>query len=160
ELVRCLAFVWAARLAFGRGLTVPATVIAATLLTHVRYECGANRTETFMAAAEISGVGLYFPWLPGRKLRWLRLARLPLGVAPWFKQNGIAAGAACGLHLLASLTRDRLCRGARVRDILRPLAAYTASLCAAGAIVLLVLALQGALHETWNALVTFNGYYF
>lgn len=47
------------------------------LLTHVGYECGGNRTETFVILFERLAVLGYVRWLRGRRLAWLPPGRVP-----------------------------------------------------------------------------------
>jgi hypothetical protein len=155
QLLRGAAFVFAARLAFGPGMIVPAALLAAAALTHLRYECGGNRAETYVAALEVGGVAMYLHWLRRGALGWLLAAALVLGTAPWFKQNGIGAGVACGVHLLAALVTRRLAAPGGTA-----LMVYGVGVCLPGLIVVAALTAQGVLAPAWEALVTFNGYYF
>jgi len=72
------------------------------LLTHLHYECGGNRTETFVVPCEILAVLSYLRWQRAGRLPWLAFAGLFAGAAPLFKQSGLAALGACALHLLWS----------------------------------------------------------
>ncbi len=99
-LVTLLALTATATRIYGRALLLPALLASAILLTDVRFECGSNRTETMVVAAEALAILGYVSWLRRRRFRWLLLAGLAAGAAPLCKQSGAAAGLACGLHLL------------------------------------------------------------
>ncbi|TWT42037.1 hypothetical protein RAS1_31640 [Phycisphaerae bacterium RAS1] len=150
--VTLAALVAIARSLYGRAVTLPAVLIGAALLTHLRYECGAFRTETFVTACECALVAAYLRWRRGNGTAWLVLAGLAAGGGPWFKQSGVAAAAACGMHLLWLSVRGQ----ARWRDAgIFAAAAGLPSLCAVG-----VLTCQGVLGEWWYAVVEFNRLYF
>lgn len=150
--VTLISFVWLARLLYGPAVLLPAVLVAAGLLTHVRYECGAFRTETFVTACECTLVAFYVHWLRSPHPRWLLLAGLAAGTGPWFKQSGIAAASVCGLHLLWMLARRR----ASVRSV----ACFLAGCAAPSAVAVVVLAMQGVVSEWWYAVVGFNRLYF
>lgn len=103
------AFAALARTAFHPSIWPLAVLTAGVLLCHPRYECGANRTETFVVAAELTAVLGYVRWLHGGRTAWLVLGGLAAGAAPWFKQSGLAAAAACALHLAYVQLRARRC---------------------------------------------------
>ncbi|MBU0638569.1 MAG: glycosyltransferase family 39 protein [Planctomycetes bacterium] len=161
-LAALLGFVALARRAYHPSLLLPAVIVGGLVLTHQRYECGANRTETFVAACEILTILAYLRWVTGRRFRWLALAGLVAGAAPLFKQSGLGAAGACGLHLLWLQLRAR--RAATPPDA--PGGLWKQWAVAGGGFVMLpllaaaLLAAQGALGEAWFAVVTFNRAYF
>ena len=149
--VSLIAFVVVARAAYGSSMSVLAAITGCVLLTHLVYEGGANRTETFVVACELTAVAGYVCWLRNRKLRWLILGAMAAGVAPLFKQSGLAAGVACAAHL--ALTQRR---AAGWRLWLAVCGAFAVTpLCAAAA-----LRIQGGLGEAWHAVGSFNRAYF
>ncbi|MDX2200351.1 MAG: glycosyltransferase family 39 protein [Phycisphaerae bacterium] len=156
------AFVILARRIYGAAITLPAAVLAAALLAHFGFECGANRTETYVVCAEVGGVALLLcaiscaPSDP-RQLSLLVLAGLFLGAAPWFKQVGVAALAGSSVYLLltaASPTRGGI-RAASRRLIPLWLAAALPTLAIVG-----WLAARGALADGFFAFAKFNQAYF
>ena len=170
------AFVAIARLAYRPSLTVPAAVLGGILLTHLTYECGANRTETLVLTCETLAVLGYLCWWRRGGLGWLVLAGLAAGAAPFFKQSGLATGVACALHLgWTQLRAGRADHGDRPRG-LKPAALQLCSrsrgsrwkpwLVAGGAFavaplaVALTLFAQGALGQAWQAVGSFNRAYF
>ncbi|MGD8453725.1 MAG: glycosyltransferase family 39 protein [Phycisphaerae bacterium] len=168
-----LAFVGLAGTVYQRDLLLPAAVCGGLLLTHPLYEGGANRTETFVIAAESLAVLGYARWYRGGRWHWLILAGLAAGAAPLFKQSGLAAGAACALHLAGSqLLRSRmpLVAGQRVplvacppvprRSALAPWLIAGATFAIAPALAAVALWHVGALGEAWRAVGAFNRAYF
>ncbi len=164
------AFVGIARTVYGRSMTLPAAAVGAVLLTCLVYECGANRTETFVVACESVAVLGYLRWRVGwapppndarsplpitgnRGLAWLGLSGLAAGAAPLFKQSGLAVTAACGLHLFGTMAIRR-------RFQLPPLLVAGAAFAIVPACAGLELASQGALGEAWYAVGRFNRAYF
>ncbi len=93
-----LAFVAAARSAFGGAITPFALVGGAVVLTAGHFECGSNRTETFVLTCETVAMAAYLRWLRTPRCRWLVVAGLFAGAAPLFKQSGLAIGAACAFR--------------------------------------------------------------
>jgi len=147
-----VAVVAAARAGLRRGLVLPAAVAAAVLLTDVRLECGAVRTETLVVLLESAAVAAYLHWLRRGRPGAAVLAGLLAGAAPLGKQSGIAAGLAIGLHGAWLAWREpRRRRGA---------AAALAAACVAPATAAGVLAAQGALGEAAYAVGAFNRAYF
>ncbi|MCC6359622.1 MAG: hypothetical protein IT450_12830 [Phycisphaerales bacterium] len=124
--------------------------LATALLTHLAFECGADRTETLVNAAELLGVFAYFRWLASQRRAWLVTAGLLLGVAPWCKQSGLGAIVACGLHLLFAVRSGRIAS----------FATLVVGLCLPTFVFAAILARQGALGEAWYAVVQFNRLYF
>ena len=161
-LCALVAVVGSARQAYRRSLLVPAAFVAATLLADVRFEGGGDRTETFVIACETLGVCAYLRWLRVKHPAWLTTSGLALGVAPLFKQSGVAAAAACALHLAWVQWRGRGDVASRSQrdSIWRPWlvagGAYIVPLLLAAG----VLAWQGALGEAFFAVGRFNRAYF
>ncbi len=147
-----VSVVAAARAGLRRGLVLPAAVAAAVLLTDVRLECGAVRTETLVVLLESAAVAAYLHWLRRGRPGAAVLAGLLAGAAPLGKQSGIAAGLAIGLHGAWRAWREpRRRRGA---------AAALAAACVAPATAAGVLAAHGALGEAAYAVGGFNRAYF
>ena len=169
-LVGMAAFVGIARAAFGRSMVWLAVPTAAVLLTHLAFECGANRTETYLVACETLAVLCYVQWMRRRAAPWLLLVGIAGGVAPWFKQSGLAAIVACTIHLVletgsaadASTPSRDAERGAPASQ--GPTFAAFFTLLAGFVLVQIagatVLAAQGALTEAWFAVAAFNRAYF
>lgn len=133
-----------------------ATALASFYITHARYQGGANRTETFLVPCELAAVALYVRgYARDRAWVWLLSGAL-CGAAVLFKQVGVAALGAMGLHLLWLMLIRRLPFQSGVLRGLLILAGFAATLLLAGA----TLAAQGALYEAWFAAVTFNQSYF
>lgn len=164
------AFSGAAAALFHPSVRGLALVVGALVLTHLRYECGGNRTETWVVALETLAVCGYLRWRCSRRHAWLVVAALAAGAAPVFKQAGIAAAAACLLHGLCGwwLRRHHHARragpgppveptpcGPRAAWVTAALAALAPSATAAG-----VLAAQSALSEAHFAVGAFNHAYF
>ncbi len=147
-----IAVVAAARAGLRRALVLPAAVAAAVLLTDVRLECGAVRTETLVVLCESAAVAAYLHWLRRGRPGAAVLAGLLAGAAPLGKQSGIAAGLAIGMHWAWLAWREpRPRRGA---------VAALAAACVAPAAAAGVLAAQGALGEAAYAVGVFNRAYF
>jgi len=151
-------FVVAAGALFHRSVLVVAAVVGVLLLTHQRYECGSNRTETFVLACEMWVIAGYVRWLGRTRTRgrwvWLVVAGVAGGLAPFFKQSGLAASAACAVHLAWLQVTGR-----RPRHASPWIAAggACAAVVAGGA---LALAWTGSLAEAWFAVFRFNRAYF
>jgi 4-amino-4-deoxy-L-arabinose transferase-like glycosyltransferase len=146
---------------YGRSLLLPALLTGGVLLTHVGYECGANRTETFVVLCETLVVLGYLRWLRRRRWAWLACAGFFGGAALLFKQAGVAAGTACALHLLWTQVRAHIGKSAGStaawwKPWLVAGACFALAPVAAGG----VLAAQGALGQAWFAIVGFNRAYF
>ncbi|MFQ5806879.1 MAG: glycosyltransferase family 39 protein [Phycisphaerae bacterium] len=160
--IAIVGFVAVARTAYHRSLWLAALATGCVLLTHLRYECGGNRTETFVVPCEILAVLGYLRWRRSGRLRWLVFGGLFAGAAPLFKQSGLAALGACALHLAWSqLSRRRV--GAE-RDPAKPwwvpwVVAGAAAATLPG-IAAAALAAQGALGEAYFAIWKFNRAYF
>ncbi len=163
----------AARGAFGRAITPFALAFAAAWLTALHYECGANRTETFVLACETGAMAAYLAWINSRRRAALAAASLLAGAAPLFKQSGIAVGLACALHLTLIAGWERGGRARAARSIDPPASGPPASPVAIGdalvagcagiilpALAAAWLALHGALSEAAFAVGRFNRAYF
>ena len=110
-LLTLLGFIAVARCIYHPSIWPVALLLASVLLTHIFYQCGANRTETFVAAAETLAVLGYLRWRRGGAWSWLALAGLSAGVAPLCKQAGIAAlaaGASVALDPADSASHGRI----------------------------------------------------
>lgn len=139
-----------------RGAAAFATILLAFFLTHGYYTGGTNRTETFLVACELAAVLWYVRgFASDRWWKWL-LAGVFCGMAFLFKQVGLAAFAALGLHLLFLVIIRRLGFLAAVRRGLLMVVGLGALLGVAG----LYLAWQHALGEALNAVFGFNRAYF
>jgi 4-amino-4-deoxy-L-arabinose transferase-like glycosyltransferase len=154
----CGALVVAAARAYGPGLRVPAALAGAVLLTHQGFECGANRTETWLLSCELLAVCGYLAWLRGGRWRALVIAGLAGGAAPLFKQSGVTALLACGTHLAWTQWRGAAPAAARVRWQPWAVLAFAAALPAA--LTGVWLGRQGVLGEALFAVGPFNRAYF
>lgn len=144
--------------AYGRSILWVSLPTAALLLTQVQFECGANRTETFLAACESLAIFCFLGWRGGRAAGWLLAAGAAAGLAPWFKQSGLGALAACGAHLLVCGAGDPppARTDSTARGTMRASAWFAAGVLAAQLPGLVALAWRGALAEAWVAVVQFN----
>jgi 4-amino-4-deoxy-L-arabinose transferase-like glycosyltransferase len=173
------AFIGIARRAYDPSVTVPAAILGAALLTHLRYECGANRTETFVVTCETLAIFAYVRWWRGGRTGWLVAAGLAAGLAPLFKQSGLAVAAAGALHLAwmqirwtrrssatgrssatAGATSAAVAEPRHHRPDWRPWVAAGAGLAVFPLAVALALFRTGALGAAWHAVSTFNRAYF
>jgi 4-amino-4-deoxy-L-arabinose transferase-like glycosyltransferase len=141
---------------FYRGAAAFATVLLSFWLTHGFYTGGTNRTETFLVAWELAAVLFYVRgYAKDRWWKWY-LAGMCCGAAFLFKQVGLAAWGAMGLHtIILMLTREVPFRQAVARCFL-----LLGGLCATVALAAAYLASQGALDDAWFATFTFNHAYF
>ena len=139
-----------------RGSAVFATILLGFYLTHAYYTGGTNRTETFLVACELTAVAFYMRgWARDRWWTWY-LAGVMCGLAFLFKQVGLAAWGAMGLHTLILMLARRLpARTGLRRGLLLLVGAGTTVGLAA-----LYLAAQGALGEALFATFGFNRAYF
>jgi 4-amino-4-deoxy-L-arabinose transferase-like glycosyltransferase len=146
----------AARGAFGRPTAIAATLIAACFLTHPYYEGGTHRTESYLVVCELWAVALYVLGVQRRHWAWFVAAGACGGLAFVFKQVGLAAWGALGVHTLAlALLRHVSWRAAIGRGL--------ALLTGGGAVIGLTaaaLAAQGTFDAAWGAIFTFNRAYF
>ncbi|MBL8877659.1 MAG: glycosyltransferase family 39 protein [Phycisphaerales bacterium] len=132
------------------------TALASFYITHARYQGGSNRTETFLVPCELLAVALYVRgFARDRNWKWL-VAGLCCGAAVLFKQVGVAALGAMGLHLIWLMIVRSIPFRTGVRRGLLILAGFGATISIATA----YLASEGALAEAWFAAVTFNQSYF
>jgi hypothetical protein len=164
-LVSLGAFVAGARTIYHRDILLPAAVVGVLLLTDQRFECGANRTETWVVGLEAAGVAAYVRWLRTRRPPWLLVAGLCAGTAPLFKQSGLAAAGAIGLHWVwMQLVTARRADPQRGRTGQTSRFVQACVLCAALAVPAALaggaLAAQGALGEAAFAVGRFNRAYF
>lgn len=154
-IVAHVAFYLIARSVYFAGSAVVLTILGSFFMTHAYYQGGANRTETFLIACELAAVAFYVRgWLRNRWYHWLA-AGLLATTAFLYKQVGLAAFGAMGLHTLLMVPYRRLRPAEAVRRCL---------LIAAGGLVPIalsaaVLAWQGALEEAIFAAFTFNRAY-
>ncbi|MBK8915114.1 MAG: glycosyltransferase family 39 protein [Phycisphaerales bacterium] len=135
---------------------------AAVLMTHLRFECGANRTETFVTLCETIGVAAYLRWRLTGRGGLLCVAAVAFGAAPLFKQSALAAALACAAHFTWTLFLNRGSRCADRRPPLRAplLLASGAALLLPAALALTALSGPGQLAAAWHAVVQFNRAYF
>jgi 4-amino-4-deoxy-L-arabinose transferase-like glycosyltransferase len=141
---------------FFRGAAAFATILLSFFLTHAFYTGGTNRTETFLVPCELAAVLFYMRgFARDRWWRWY-LAGVFCGLAFLFKQVGLAAWGAMGIHtIVLVLTRDiRVTAGLR-RCVLLLLGAATVPAAASA-----YLAEQGALAPAVFAAFGFNRAYF
>lgn len=150
-----LFFVTCASVYF-RGAAALTTVLLSFFITHSYYQGGCNRTETFVVVFELAAVATYTRgWANDRWWKWL-LVGIFCGAAFLYKQVGLAAWGAMGLHLIVlSLTGQLPLAVAAKRCVLLLL-----GLCVTLAIASLALASQGEFNEAWFATFTFNRSYF
>lgn len=139
-----------------RGAAAIATVLASFYITHGYFQGGTNRTETFLVMFELAAVAAYVRgcWRD-RWWVWL-LAGLLCGFAFLFKQVGLAAWGAMGVHTLVL---------AACGDIRWPTAIKRCVLLAIGPVLVVAAAVgvlwrQDALDAAWFAVVEFNRGYF
>lgn len=151
------AFFVAAASVYRRGAAAVTTLLLALYLMHAYFTGGSNRTETFLVAAELTGVALYLRgWARGGGWwRWL-LAGAACGTAFLFKQVGLAAWGCMGLHLLICAARRQLPWSAALGRGLLLAVGAALPVGTAG----LVLWSQGVLADALFATFGFNRAYF
>lgn len=142
------------RQVYGAAWTWPGIAAAAALLSQLQFECGADRTETFVLALEAIGVWAYLRRVRGGGRAWMFCAAFALGAAPLFKQSGIAALLACVLHALWLWMRGG------IRWSGRGAAVVSAGGLLPGLAALAALSGPGQLSAAWQAIVVFNRAYF
>ena len=146
----------AARGAFGRPTAIAATLLAACYLTHPYYEGGTNRTESYLVTCELWAVALYVVGVQRRGWGWFIAAGACGGLAFVFKQVGLAAWGALGVHTLAlALLRHTRWHVAVGRGLALILGA-----AAVVGLAVAALAAQGALDAARVAVIDFNRAYF
>jgi len=139
-----------------RGAAALTTVLASFYMTHAYYQGGTNRTETFLVACELAAVALYMRgFARDRWWKWL-LAGVCCGCAFLFKQVGLAAWGAMGLHTIILVVM----RDLSWRDGLRRCLLLLGGVCGVLLVAGLALASQGALGEACYATFGFNRAYF
>ena len=160
--VAIAGFVGLARTVYHRSLWPLALVTGGVLLTHLRYECGGNRTETFVVPCEILAVLGYLRWRRSGRWSWLVLGGLLAGAAPLFKQSGLGALGACAVHLGWSQLAARWSSSASVpgKRWWRPWLIGGGAAITLPVIAAIVLGTQGALREACFAVSGFNQAYF
>lgn len=132
------------------------TVLASFFMTHIFFQGGANRTETFLVLFELAAVCLYMRgFARDRWWKWLA-AGMCCGLAFLCKQVGLAAWGAMGLHLIVLMAARDIPLWVGVRRGLLLVGGLAIVLAAAGG----YLAAQGALAAAWFAAFTFNRAYF
>jgi len=139
-----------------RGAAAVATVLASFYISHGFYQGGANRTETFLVCFELIGVALYCRGCA--RDRWWKwyLAGAACGCAFLFKQVGLAAWGAMGLHTLILMAlRDLPFWSGVRRCVLLTLGVVTQIAIASGLLIY-----QGAFDEMLYATFGFNRAYF
>lgn len=155
-----VAFTAAARALYGPAAFWPGLVTGGVLLTHLQFECGSNRTETFVAVAEVVAVAAYLRWFTGGRMRWLFAAGIAAGAAPWFKQNGVAVIAALAVHLIAAGRQGSGKKEIGVSSLGRRMVVFALGVSIVPMIAIVALTSQGALGEFYNAVLVFNRYFF
>lgn len=157
-----VAFVGIARTVYPRSLLLPAALAGIALLANLEFECGGNRTETYVVACATLAMFGYVRWLHTRRPANLLVAGLLAGAAPLFKQSGLAVTLACGLHLAWTQWCLRRHAGADSRRprIWRPWATACVGWVIPPLAAALALAAQGALGEALFAVGRFNVAYF
>jgi hypothetical protein len=164
------------RMACGGGAVLPAALLAGPVLTALAYECGADRTETFVAACDATGVALYLSAFAGggtrgevraaRRMMSFAAAGVVLGAGVVFKQSGAAAAMACVVHAAAVCAwrcvrgQQAGLRGGAMAVSGAELACLLASAALPGLTALVVLGWQGAIAAAWQAVVVHNRLYF
>lgn len=141
---------------YSRGAAAVGTILAAFYLTHGFFQGGTNRTETYLMAFELAGVMLYMRgFARDRWWIWL-LAGMCCGCAFLYKQVGLAAWGAMGLHtILLVILRDVSWRDGLKRCLL--LLGGTLAVVGAAAAVIVA---QGAGKAAYFAVFSFNHAYF
>lgn len=156
QLVAMVCFYFIGASIWFRDAAALATILFCFYVTHGYYTGGTNRTETFLVAFELAAVLLYVRGFANDRWWKFLLAGACCGCAFTFKQVGLAAFGAMGLHLIAlTLTRELAWREGVRRGLL-----LLAGVLAVVAIVVGVLAAQGALDAALFATFGFNRAYF
>jgi hypothetical protein len=141
---------------WNRGAAALSTVFLSFYLTHAYYTGGTNRTETFLVAFELAAVACYMRgWARDAWWKWYAAGVL-CGAAFLFKQVGLVAWGAMGLHLIVLMAARQLRVGTGVRRGALLVAGAATTIGLAGA----ALGAQGALSEALYATFGFNRLYF
>lgn len=139
-----------------RGAAAAATILASFYLTHGFFQGGTNRTETFLMAFELAAVALYVRgFARDRWWRWF-LAGVCCGCAFLYKQVGLAAWGALGLHTIILVVLRDLSWRSGLRRCLLLLAGV---LAVVGVATFAILA-QGSAERAYFAVFGFNRAYF
>lgn len=155
-LVTHLAFFGIGASVYHFGSAAVATVLSSFFFTHGYFQGGTNRTETFLVAFELLGVLCFFRGF-ARDRWWLfLLSGVFCGIAFLFKQVGLAAWGAMGLHLIILMLTRELPIAVGVSRGLLMVAGAALPIAAAAA----VLAAQGAFDAALFATFGFNRAYF
>lgn len=141
-----------ARQVYTRGTAALATMLAGLYMTHSLFFGGSSRSETFLVPCELALIALYLLGFRGnRRLCWYS-AGLFGGCAFLFKQTGLAALAAVGLHTIVLL----LLRELAWRPACRRAALFLGGVATVAVAAAVVLATQGALTDAGYAIFGFN----
>jgi hypothetical protein len=139
-----------------RGAAAFGTILLSFYLTHAYYTGGTNRTETFLVPCELAAVLFYVRgFARDRWWKWY-LAGICCGLAFLFKQVGLAAWGAMGLHTIILVLTGAVSFSNGLRRCLLLLGGLVTLVAAAAG----YLAAQGALYEAWFAAFAFNRAYF
>ena len=141
-----------ARSVYHRGTAALATILAGLYLAPGLYFGGSNRSETFLVPCELALILFYLSGFKrDRRYCWY-VAGLFGGGAFLFKQTGLAASGAAGLHMVMLLLVGELPWRAVVRRAGLMLGGFATVVLT----TILVLAAQDALGEAWFAVFTYN----
>lgn len=154
-LSHILFYVIAASIYFP-GTAALLTMLASFYLTHTYLQGATNRTETYLVLCDLAAMALYVRG--HRRERWWMwwLAGACCGGSFLFKQVGLTAWGAMGLHTIVRV----LARELDWRSGLRRCVLLTLGLAATLALAAGALALQGALSAALFATFEFNRGYF
>lgn len=139
-----------------RGAATFATILLSFFLTHAFYTGGTNRTETFLVPCELAAVLLYIRGCARDRWWTWYAAGVCGGLAFLFKQVGLAAWGALGLHAVLLVVLRDVPWQVGLRRCALLVVGLATTLGLAGA----YLASQGALYEAYFAAFTFNRAYF
>ena len=139
-----------------RGAAGIATILAAFYFTHGFFQGGTNRTETFLMMFELTAVAFYVRGYTRQHWWNWYLAGVCCGCAVLYKQVGLAAWGAMGLHvILLVILRNLSWRTGLARCLLLLVGMLTPVGAAA-----LVIWMQGAVGPAKFAIFEFNHAYF
>lgn len=144
---------------YGRASATLATMLAGFYFTQAFYEAGTNRGETFLVVCELVAVWWYLhAFARPAAWKWL-VVGVSCGAAFAFKQVGLAACGAMGLHLLWLMLRGRLTwRVGLARGLL--LTGGVALMLAVVASGLWLWGGNAGVAAAWHAIFGFNEAYF